>query len=157
MPVKNAVTEPQKVFIRKLAAERGLDAEVIEASFDDLTKALASDLITWLKAMDVPAAAKPIRATVEPGFYKLDGKFYEVRESKGGRLYAVEIYQTESGKVTSDYAPGIAGRLKPENLLTLDEAKAFGRETGSCCVCRRELTKQDSIDAGIGPVCADKF
>ncbi len=38
-----------------------------------------------------------------------------------------------------------------------DSAIAYGRRTGSCAICGRELTDGTSIDRGIGPICADKF
>jgi len=37
------------------------------------------------------------------------------------------------------------------------EAVRYGRETGSCCCCGRELTDPVSIKAGIGPICAEKW
>jgi hypothetical protein len=36
-------------------------------------------------------------------------------------------------------------------------AIAYGRETGACSCCGRELTNQQSIDLGIGPICLDKL
>ena len=36
-------------------------------------------------------------------------------------------------------------------------AIAHGKMTGSCACCGRELTDPDSIDAGIGPICATKW
>lgn len=36
-------------------------------------------------------------------------------------------------------------------------AVAYGRRTGECSCCGRELTNGESIERGIGPVCADKF
>jgi len=36
-------------------------------------------------------------------------------------------------------------------------AEAYGKETGVCCICSRTLTNQESIDRGIGPICAEKF
>lgn len=39
----------------------------------------------------------------------------------------------------------------------LAAAIAFGRRTGQCSCCGRELTNGESIDRGIGPICADKF
>jgi hypothetical protein len=36
-------------------------------------------------------------------------------------------------------------------------AKAYGMRTGSCSCCGRELTNKESIDLGIGPICAEKF
>ncbi|MEQ4716074.1 DUF6011 domain-containing protein [Nonomuraea sp. B19D2] len=154
--VNGTATEPQKNLIRLLATERGLDLQTIEAGFEDMTKAIASDFIKFLKGITATSPAQRVQI-VEAGFYKLDKKYFEVRESKAGRLYAVEIFKNKYGKVVAEFAPGVVRLLKPENLLTLDEAKAFGKETGSCCICRRELTKQDSIDAGIGPVCAARF
>lgn len=37
------------------------------------------------------------------------------------------------------------------------EAIAYGRRTGSCACCGRELTNAESIALGIGPICAGKF
>ncbi|QDH83561.1 hypothetical protein [Achromobacter phage Motura] len=33
-------------------------------------------------------------------------------------------------------------------------AKAFGQRTGICCICSRTLTNGESIELGIGPICA---
>jgi len=40
----------------------------------------------------------------------------------------------------------------PEGFLA-----EFGKLTGNCCFCNRELTDDRSKDAGWGPVCAKKF
>ena len=47
-------------------------------------------------------------------------------------------------------------------LLTIaknpvEAAKAYGKLTGSCSCCGRELSDPVSIEAGIGPVCATKW
>ena len=39
----------------------------------------------------------------------------------------------------------------------LDSAIAYGRRTGNCAVCSRDLTRHDSIDRGIGPICAERL
>tara|TARA_R110000868_G_scaffold403456_1_gene680773 strand:- start:11 stop:427 length:417 start_codon:yes stop_codon:yes gene_type:complete len=39
----------------------------------------------------------------------------------------------------------------------LAAAQLYGKHTGSCSCCGRELTREDSIAAGIGPICATKF
>lgn len=36
-------------------------------------------------------------------------------------------------------------------------AVAYGRRTGECSCCGRELTNGESIERGIGPICADNF
>lgn len=38
-----------------------------------------------------------------------------------------------------------------------DATLRYGRKFGKCGVCSRQLTKERSILAGIGPVCADKY
>tara|TARA_Y100000034_G_scaffold131908_1_gene193663 strand:+ start:157 stop:999 length:843 start_codon:yes stop_codon:yes gene_type:complete len=70
-----------------------------------------------------------------------------------------------------------AGKISPEGVFSAvrecrDEVKheleelakdpvntmiRHGRSTGRCSCCNRELTKKISIDAGIGPICAEKF
>jgi hypothetical protein len=39
----------------------------------------------------------------------------------------------------------------------MNAAIAYGRRTGECAICGRELTNHASIDVGIGPICAEKF
>lgn len=39
----------------------------------------------------------------------------------------------------------------------LEAAKMYGKETGTCACCGRELTDPNSIALGIGPVCADNW
>ena len=58
-------------------------------------------------------------------------------------------------------------RSQPSNatmlaLIELDKdpkaaAISYGRRTGTCCMCGRELTNGVSIEAGIGPICAEKL
>lgn len=38
-----------------------------------------------------------------------------------------------------------------------EAAQAYGRRTGNCSCCNRELTNGESIDLGIGPICRGKF
>ena len=39
----------------------------------------------------------------------------------------------------------------------IQSAVAYGQQTGICACCGRELTDPDSIERGIGPVCAERF
>lgn len=39
----------------------------------------------------------------------------------------------------------------------LTAAVRYGRETGSCSCCGKELTNKESIRLGIGPICREKF
>ena len=33
----------------------------------------------------------------------------------------------------------------------------FGRATGVCCICGRQLTNEESVARGIGPICASEY
>jgi len=72
--------------------------------------------------------------------------------------------------VDGEFAGGIDanGRFKakfgspawlPETLAQLaanpeKETRMYGRKTGECCCCGRQLTDPKSVEAGIGPICA---
>jgi len=76
------------------------------------------------------------------------------------------------GRITTDgiFSPAEAARnLEPENKRELwallkrlrdDDAEQvfaeYGKRFGVCCVCGRELTNEQSVEDGIGPVCKQK-
>lgn len=82
--------------------------------------------------------------------------------------------QTEKEEGNYGLQPKYLGKVTPNRLdsrLT-DDVKAvlleaaadpltaairYGRETGSCSCCGRDLTNPESIRLGIGPICREKF
>lgn len=92
-------------------------------------------------------------AVTVAGFYRKDEGIIEAYYTKSQQLVARTIL--DNGK-KGEYL-GKAGLVGLTDKLTLEEAKAFGRETGVCMVCGRELTNPASIEDGIGPVCSSKF
>jgi hypothetical protein len=73
-----------------------------------------------------------------------------------GNLYAKRLNPTGG----FDYVRGLIREIATQDgwrALTLDEAKAFGKLYGTCCVCGRTLTNEDSIAAGIGPICGGRL
>ncbi len=94
---------------------------------------------------------------IEPGYYALsEDEIYQVVRSKAGRLYAKLNVGTQSGGQW-EYAAGAITKLKPEMRMDLAAVSKYGKETGTCLVCGRTLTNPDSIEAGIGPICASRF
>lgn len=103
-----------------------------------------------MKTLTKPATS----TTSKIGFYVCNaGVFKVVKAKTGSHEYALKL--NEDGKW--DYAPGAIKNLRPETKMSLEYAAAYGRRTGRCMVCGRTLTKKDSIDAGIGPICAGGF
>lgn len=83
-----------------------------------------------------------------------------------GALY-VKSFETDAylGKIVGGMftptADGVAEKA-PEAVLVIAEdpkeaAIRFGRKTGNCSCCGRELTNRESVELGIGPICATKW
>lgn len=143
----NPATERQIAFINSLLAER-VYAEAID--FDTLTTAGASALIEALKI--APKAGRELAL----GMYQTsDGEIYRVKKSREtGRLYAMRLDVEAFSFV---YAQGAIYRLTEADRMDIDEARAFGRRTGYCCVCGRFLVDPVSVANGIGPICEGRM
>jgi hypothetical protein len=113
-------------------------------------------VVKLLKAQDrVEGHKAPVAAaTVTKGFYAYGAGVAEVVESGAGRLY-VKILDVLTGSWS--YAPGLITNLKAEDRLTQEQAAALGKKWHRCMCCGKELTNEDSIARGIGPICASKL
>lgn len=112
-------------------------------------------VVKLLKAEDKVKEVRKVSRWLSEGFYRCGAGVAEVVRTKDGqRLYA-KILDVHTGRWA--YAPGAMSSLQPEDRLTLSQAAALGKEWHRCMVCGRELTNEDSIDRGIGPVCATKL
>lgn len=72
------------------------------------------------------------------------------------------IGKIDSGVLTLWNRPGVDNNEVREMLnefegAPLQSAIKYGKLSGRCCSCGRELTADGSIEAGIGPICAQKF
>lgn len=80
-----------------------------------------------------------------------------------GALYVKTEGDEYMGKVLDGvFKPAGSGEAAIGALLAIaadpeGAAVAYGRRTGRCACCGRELTKHESIDRGIGPVCAERW
>lgn len=153
-------TPAQTGFISTLIAERdwsGLNVPNIEAKLEEgLTKTEASTLISLLLECPKQALKAPVKA--EAGFYVLGELVYRVQPAKStGNLYAKVLKTSVFGKATWEYAPGMVTKLAEAPKLTLEAASSMGHHYGVCVVCGRTLTAEESVEAGIGPVCAGRI
>lgn len=81
-----------------------------------------------------------------------------------GHLY-VKQSDDYQGKITPDgrFLPVRAADTSVAALLQTiaadpkGEAVRHGAKTGNCSCCGRELTKAESVEAGIGPICAERW
>lgn len=156
-PAGPAASMAQMAFLRTLSEEQG---EEVRTSY---TKAEASDRISELLGnRDKPQARTS--GVTEDGMYQTkDGSVYKVQIAKqgSGRLYAKKLTEhTDSDGTTSwsfVFAPGAVNRLKASDKMTLEQAQEFGKLYGVCCRCAADLTDEESIARGMGPICAGKM
>ena len=92
---------------------------------------------------------KVVEATYSPNYDGNRADFahysYDVKNETGKVVETVTVRQSATEAL---------------NKIAADPREAsatWGRRTGSCSCCGRELTKTASIEAGIGPICAEKW
>lgn len=112
------------------------------------------ETVAEVRSCSAPAAPKPRQqGPATEGVYRRGERIYRVVVKAGGsgRPYAEEYVR---GAYV--YAKGMVFQLRPEERMTLEDARAWGREHVRCVRCATILTKPSSKEAGIGPVCATK-
>lgn len=178
--VPNAATHKQVMYIVFLATKRGYDVRAMVAETDEsgeiildasgecfpkITKKAASASIEKLRdprsEIDAPKIEKPAATKVEleDGMYRFDGRIFKVQHAVhgSGRQYAKVLVQFDDDSWDFEIARGVIFKLRPEHKMSLEEAREFGALYGTCCVCGRTLTSEESIEIGIGPICLSKF
>ena len=148
--IKSPATEAQIEKIHELLDEKYTAAEAAGhhewMNTHVISKAAASAALKRLFAMSTVNE-------LDEGMYRVGEDIFKVyRTRETDRLVTKTL--TEDGFEYTGMKP--LSFIKAEHRMTLDEAKAYGKVTGTCCVCSRKLTRESSIQAGIGPVCAGK-
>jgi hypothetical protein len=152
-----------------VAAFRAAAVNVMEDTLPGLTQTEASAAIDRTKeglakgraevrklqasAGNTPAAADGWELT--EGAYLLDGKAVLVQRSRESKRLYAKVWDADAEKFV--YAKGVQYRLRAEHRATLEQLEEFGKAFGVCGECGRTLTNPESIERGIGPICAGKF
>ncbi len=155
----------RSLWARKMKRETELDA-VFEEKLSTFSFDTAKKMIDQLKQLaDVVA---PVVPQLAEGMYRdpESGQVYKVQKSReSGKLYAKELVRLDEPVIKRDkemthdfvFVSGAIMRIKPEWRMTLEEARTWGQETGTCCNCGALLTDPVSVEAGIGPKCAGRI
>lgn len=164
-------SEKQVSYIHSLVDQRDinqLNGFLYERVFDLTTgrekfvsKREASDLITALK--ELPKNEVTAEPSEEPPegihyFHPYEDESIEifkvqVAHQGSGRLYAKKLNK-ETGKFEYHGRKFPFHCLSEISLLTVEKAKEFGDLYGMCAKCGATLTNEESIERGIGPICA---
>lgn len=151
-----ALASPKQIaFIDRLYTEREAKSlEELKIDRNAMPGAVASALIEML--LEAPRKKSAPKSEPESGIYTDGTKIMKVYRGQSGRMLAKEL-EVSGDLAAFDYR-GLAERfIKGMHKMSLDEAKSFDAIYGVCCQCGRTLTDENSIEAGIGPVCAGKF
>ncbi len=148
----STATPAQMSFLRTLGTEQG---EEIRTSY---TKDEASDEIGRLLKLRDDSKVRTSGKAAEEGMYRKDGQIYKIQIAVhgSGRPYAKKLVEVDGGWEFVK-APGMQFRLTAEDRMTLEQAQEFGKLYGVCCRCAADLTDEESIERGMGPVCAGKM
>lgn len=152
---RKPVTAPQVDYIDRLRPQVP-EGDPLHAQADDvaaLDMAQASDLIDRMKS--AAKANRPARPEPEQGLYMVDGTVYRVQPAReSGRLYAKRL-DPDTGWQYEGKRP--FAFLSADQRMTVEQAEAFGVAHGCCAVCGRTLTVPESVERGLGPVCAGRL
>jgi hypothetical protein len=182
----NGPSEKQINFVLKLAGERRDDAigsdgeeriENVAARIENgATRQQVSTWISHLLRMPVDTRevqlpqqreAKKVDPALTPGVYDVDGHVYVVKPNRAKTgLYANRLVEIAGERLNEEntlvniefvYAPGAIFDIKPEQKMSLEDAKWLTIRYGRCIVCGRRLKAGKSVEQGIGPVCIKSF
>lgn len=157
-----AATDNQLNFIRDLLSqvEGKQSIRLIMTGDRVVSRGEASRMIDQLMELRARTRADARRrigsstgAALTPGMYSVNGTPVKVFRARNGQhLLAKKLHQGEWVYL------GAARRfVTADQRMTLEQAGEYGRRTGTCCSCGRRLTNPTSINAGIGPICAEGF
>jgi hypothetical protein len=86
-------------------------------------------------------------------------RFYRVDKPQSGRWAGKTFIKVQASDEYHRLSSGPVEQLRIINEILVDPRKAaedYGHEIGSCAICNRTLTDPESIERGIGPICAGK-
>lgn len=156
-------TAKQVDFMTKLADEisqldpqgPGLPRETIEAYTRKEASMVIDALIKAVK--ELRKTTKPAPSTLEEGLYRKGDTVYLVRRSRSGYPYALKLTKDSTEYVGASPLAGLTQDMKMSTAQAVEIAASYGKSTGICCMCGRQLRTAQSIEQGIGPVCRSRM
>lgn len=166
----NTATDKQLAFIESLKQQRDITspeaAQALELGrqlwrLGEFSKPAASAMIDVLKAAPKPAqVAKVERPEPVAGVYRSSDSLFRVYlGQQSGKMLVQRILTSLADQSVEYEYLGLAVKHLPEDAtrLSVEEVGALGKTFDHCLVCGRRLDVPESVDRGIGPVCAGKY
>lgn len=147
-------SRPALLTDKGILSESDIRAFVIKHNYS--AKQMIDALLSMPKSRPIMSIKEMTSKTEEitEGMYVKDGRIFKVYFNQANTCLLVKELIDER----FEYVGSAQYKLpRDAKRMTLDEAKTYGKLTGTCCMCSRKLTDESSIEAGIGPICAGKF
>lgn len=158
----NPASDAQLSYLRGLVnrkyeeADRAPYLDFLENSH--ISKVRASEIIAYLNTLPNAEGHSEVNANedVEVGLYLVDGVAYKVKRAVygSGFLYAC---RWDEGSTSFVKETGAVRKIRASHRMSAEQAGAYGLAMGACAHCGRDLTDEESIARGLGPVCAGKY
>lgn len=123
----------------RAASAKEVDISKIEALFDTARENGLKKLKFRTEACDISPAPEHGR-NAGSLYVTKNGEYFG--KISGGKFFATREAPPEIGKHLEELAAD-----------PLAVGIAYGKQTGKCCACGRELTDPESVKRGIGPIC----
>jgi len=149
-------SDKQVSYVMDLLSKREWPDALTEDDLRAMERRQVSKLIGQL--LGAPHKAQPASTGWDVGVYKTsDGRVLRVYlGQRSGRLLVSQAVDTGHKWKYVYIGAANAHHMGDAQPLPLEEAKEWGRLTGMCMICGRRLDVPESVEAGIGPVCASK-
>lgn len=181
--LNNTASTGQIELLGRILPERVVPADaaarlVARIATRDITVAQFRTYLDYLKAQpkvgnaavvtaEVTVAGMPDATIVPEGRYAVATEagaintlaFYKVdRPTEGkwaGRVFVKHIVSDNEERMSFAASKAILAKIAAVGAA--EASAAYGHEIGSCGVCGRQLTNDESRERGIGPICVDKM
>jgi hypothetical protein len=103
------------------------------------------------------------------GVYRRNGEIFVVKlnRAKTNKYVSRLVELTGSARrlnepgdhvpIDFEYAPGMLAQLRPEDQMSLEEAKPYIIRYGRCLFCGQFLRAAKSVERAVGPVCFKRY
>lgn len=159
-----SVAQYGSLTVNQLSAVQRIIADQPKREAERAERAANAPIVT-VEAIEKAFSTAQERGIKRPKM-RLAGFKFSLAPATGRNAGAIYVAEGEEylGKIAGGRFFGVATcpADKTEQVVALASdphtaAVAYGRRTGSCAICARELTNHASIDLGIGPICAAKY
>ena len=167
-PTEWPASDRQRSYIESLLAQRDTSGTAYAGWVPDWsrsTRSKASDVIDFLVTLPKKTAAPAPAREFEAGIYRSGDHLVRVYEGqKSGAMLVKQVDRHSDGPLPEDqYVSytylGAASRVLDDSYvrLSMEEVGALGVASNHCLICGRRLDDPESVDRGIGPVCASRY